>query len=77
MGMIGINEITILVINGLLQEDIGDAVVIMPVHVGSVVSCAGDTIVLASVVNIGTVVGLVEVNPGVLKTENIFALANP
>ena len=76
MGVIGINEPTTLVVKGLLQEDIGDAVVIMLVDVGSEVSYAGDTIVLASVVNVGTVVGLVEKNTGVLETGGLLAIAN-
>ena len=74
MGVIGISEPTTLVVEGLLLEDIGDAVVIMVVDVGSVVCCAGDTIVLASVVNVGTVVSLVEENPGVLEAGEFLAI---
>ena len=63
-------------VDHLLQEDIGDAVVIMLVDVSTVVICAGDMIVLASVVNNGTVVGLVKVKTGVLEAGELLAIAN-
>ena len=73
MGMIGINDFTTLVVEGLLQEDIGDVVVIMLVAVGGGLIGAGDTIVFASAAIIGTVVRVVKVNTGVLETGELLA----
>ena len=70
-------EISTLVVKSLLQEDIGDAVVVMVVAVGGVLIGAGESIVSVSAVNIGTVVGLVKKNPGVLEAGDFpIAIAN-
>ena len=73
MRIIGINDFTTLVVNILLQENIGDAVVIIMGPVGGVLIGAGHTIVLASAVNIGIAVGLVKRNTGVLEGGELLA----